>query len=618
MTALSLAVVLALSTRAEKLVHELGSPSFREREAAQAELLAIGGPALPAVGRAVTNTDPEVAKRARGLARDIGFRVDCARLLAPTPVELEFTNAPLSAVLTALSVRSGYSIGLLNTGPNPDTTTVTLRTGSVTFWKAVEELGKVSGLSVHHQTAASPTTVRFFTPGAAEAVPKTPGEKVAALIADVDLMYRFANRLDPNGANLLINYREELRRIPAELERNQKLIDAGREGAGPRSRVETLVSRAESLHAAAKNLFLAAGQPVAFGAGGKPAVILGPATGIAGSFHAGVRVETVAGSPPLPQPSPQVEVLGKARGMGIPSPSGPIVFLKVVPEPKIEWVRTTGVRVEHALDDRGQPVVPNLSPQALTSNRAEEAMVLQARLLRSSLDASGQVVRPNSLQTFVPLKCELPAPATLREFRGVVQGLVRADPGEVVVQPLTIERADGERKQPAAADARQLVIRMGNLSAQTAPAVPVLTATAKRFGDDIELDVALLYSTDLFTPVDDGIGNRNLQTTQQFRAMRGAGGIVDVQGLRGNYSTKAETVYGLRVTDAAGRPFRLSGTGEMTRTFADGSGSVSANFRLAVTPSDTTNGPPVRISWTATRFAPVEVPFDLKHVPVTK
>src|SRR5438067_199944 len=99
MTAASLAVLLALSARADALARELGSPSFHDREQAQAHLLALGGPALPAVTKASTSADPEVARRARGLVKDIGYRLDCQRLLAGTPVRLDFTDAPLSDVL---------------------------------------------------------------------------------------------------------------------------------------------------------------------------------------------------------------------------------------------------------------------------------------------------------------------------------------------------------------------------------------------------------------------------------------------------------------------------------------------------------------------------------------
>lgn len=50
--------------RIAELVRKLGDPSFDVREAAQRELIAIGGPALKALDEATRSADPEVASRA--------------------------------------------------------------------------------------------------------------------------------------------------------------------------------------------------------------------------------------------------------------------------------------------------------------------------------------------------------------------------------------------------------------------------------------------------------------------------------------------------------------------------------------------------------------------------
>lgn len=50
--------------RIAELVRKLGDPTFDVREAAQRELIAIGGPALKALDEATRSADPEVASRA--------------------------------------------------------------------------------------------------------------------------------------------------------------------------------------------------------------------------------------------------------------------------------------------------------------------------------------------------------------------------------------------------------------------------------------------------------------------------------------------------------------------------------------------------------------------------
>src|SRR5262245_24348539 len=58
----------------ERLVQQLGSDHFNERETASQRLEAIGAPALQALQKAATNDDPEVRYRAKTLLALIGNR----------------------------------------------------------------------------------------------------------------------------------------------------------------------------------------------------------------------------------------------------------------------------------------------------------------------------------------------------------------------------------------------------------------------------------------------------------------------------------------------------------------------------------------------------------------
>ena len=128
------------------------------------------------MNQAIASPDPEVARRAKGLAREIGYRLDCTRLLTGTPVRLNFTNAPLSDVLASLSAQSEYAVGVSRLAPNPTDIKVTVRTDTVPFWKAIEEVSQSAGLAVAGQ-GTDISGARFFVPEV-PAVPTTAGEKL--------------------------------------------------------------------------------------------------------------------------------------------------------------------------------------------------------------------------------------------------------------------------------------------------------------------------------------------------------------------------------------------------------------------------------------------------------
>lgn len=69
------------------LVERLGAEDVAAREAAQAELIAMGAAALPALQEALSHADPEVRTRAEEVLHELRFRMAWARLGAATPEE---------------------------------------------------------------------------------------------------------------------------------------------------------------------------------------------------------------------------------------------------------------------------------------------------------------------------------------------------------------------------------------------------------------------------------------------------------------------------------------------------------------------------------------------------
>src|SRR3954468_16484994 len=71
----------------EKLVQQLASGRFAEREKAQKKLEEIGMPALAALKKAVETGDPETKRRAGDLVSKLEKQLQTTKVLAPTKLK---------------------------------------------------------------------------------------------------------------------------------------------------------------------------------------------------------------------------------------------------------------------------------------------------------------------------------------------------------------------------------------------------------------------------------------------------------------------------------------------------------------------------------------------------
>jgi hypothetical protein len=130
----------------EKLISQLGSDTFSERQKAAAALDAIGEPALKALQKAAEGEDAEIRKRARELAGKIETWVESARILAPKMVHLVFKDTPVAEAVGDLRKQSGYNVVLHDPENKLKGRKITLDAGKVTFWRALDLLGQKAGL----------------------------------------------------------------------------------------------------------------------------------------------------------------------------------------------------------------------------------------------------------------------------------------------------------------------------------------------------------------------------------------------------------------------------------------------------------------------------------------
>jgi hypothetical protein len=142
------------AARIAKLISQLGSDSFAEREQARKELETVGTPALGALRKAVRTGDLETRRRATELIRVIEENNLTAALLTPKKVHLKLKDVPVLQAVERLAKLSGYALRVDGDRTVLADKTVTLDTGEVTFWEAVDLLSARAGV-IEKQTVAS-------------------------------------------------------------------------------------------------------------------------------------------------------------------------------------------------------------------------------------------------------------------------------------------------------------------------------------------------------------------------------------------------------------------------------------------------------------------------------
>src|SRR5262245_14024246 len=150
-----------------KLIKQLGSSKFTERDKAKRELEAIGEAALDALRKAVKSGDLETSRRAAELVQKMEGKITRDNLLAPKKLHLKLKDTPVPEAVAQLAKLSGYTIEILGDRAALAKKTVTLDTGETTFWQAFDQLCQKAGLV---ETSAA------FNPYNPQPVPLPPGK----------------------------------------------------------------------------------------------------------------------------------------------------------------------------------------------------------------------------------------------------------------------------------------------------------------------------------------------------------------------------------------------------------------------------------------------------------
>jgi hypothetical protein len=331
-TGLAFGVLAALPTNAaepadaakiDKLIEQLGSAKFDEREQANKDLDAIGVPALEALRKAAKGNDAEISRRSAELVKGIEKRAETQIVLKPTKIHLVFKDTPVSEAVDELKKKTGYNIVLHDPENKLKDRKVTLDTGETTFWQAFDQFCEKAGI---HE-AGQQELLRQIQP-----VP--PGGLVP-----------------PGGIQPVPPIKiQPIERAPA-----QKIDQAENAGAGLAADEKPAVETKPVAPPAAQPAQPVApiGRPVpprfVQQQPGQITVVDGKPESLATDYSGAVRIRAQT----------KQNLFGNAQ-------DGEILFaLEITPEPKITWQRLVGVKLDKAIDDNEQKLSEVMQPNVV-------------------------------------------------------------------------------------------------------------------------------------------------------------------------------------------------------------------------------------------------------------
>jgi hypothetical protein len=122
----------------EKLIEQLGSKEFAERERAMEMLKTKGVSALPALKKAASHPDHEIGRRVKELIPPLEALV----ALSPKRVSLEAGKRSLSDALKSIEKQTGLKVEL-DEGADPEFESPAMK--EVPFWEALDRIGRATG-----------------------------------------------------------------------------------------------------------------------------------------------------------------------------------------------------------------------------------------------------------------------------------------------------------------------------------------------------------------------------------------------------------------------------------------------------------------------------------------
>jgi hypothetical protein len=137
---------------AARLVQQLGSSKHAERESAAKALDALGAAALSALREGAKSADPEIRRRAGDLVSKLERQAESAAAMAPSKVHLKATDAPMAEVVRDLGKQANVRFQIAREPVDLAARHVTVDTGEVSFWEALDALCRAAKVSLRPST----------------------------------------------------------------------------------------------------------------------------------------------------------------------------------------------------------------------------------------------------------------------------------------------------------------------------------------------------------------------------------------------------------------------------------------------------------------------------------
>jgi hypothetical protein len=141
-----------------RLVGQLGNERFDDRETACKELDNLGASALEALRPALMSRDEETRRRAFDLIQRIEKRLESVQLTQPKLVRLVYSDTPVAQAVADIAKKTGFTIQIEGDQSKLGGRKITIDTGEVPFWQAVDQFCLKAGLVERGSTAISDNT----------------------------------------------------------------------------------------------------------------------------------------------------------------------------------------------------------------------------------------------------------------------------------------------------------------------------------------------------------------------------------------------------------------------------------------------------------------------------
>jgi hypothetical protein len=342
-----------------KWIGKLSSGRFAEREKAQKELDKIGLPALEALRKAAEKGDPETRRRAADLIAKLEKHALAAKVLAPKKLHLTFKDTPVKEAVAQFARKSGYNISLHDPENKFKDRKITLDTGVTTFWQAFDQFCAKAGLTEATQQDLQGVPVPIQPPGGIRPprgiLPVNPPAKPAPLpplrIQPVPPPQKLAPlppqkqvRAEQARLQFVVALKDEAKPVQAPAVKGKAVAVPAQIQVQPAPAIQILPAQQIQI------------QPGVRWRGGpmrpwpmiQPGQIIlkdGKEKALPTAYSGAVRIRVLDNPAQVVGPAPQGEIL---------------LGLQVSLEPKIRWEQLVNVRIDKALDDQGQTLMPGM------------------------------------------------------------------------------------------------------------------------------------------------------------------------------------------------------------------------------------------------------------------